>query len=328
MAKNKSQGTGRGSVSTKLGGTRTSDNGNTKKKKNSITSKKPKSKHSKSNNAHIDWVKSLARDNASNSDGTGFKVPSKEDRKRKRELKKNRRMEQLRQKQLQQHEQQQRRSQRSIQENASETFGSQKMKPLANARTSPTGQSSSLSLQQQSRSSLLLKVSKHRLHRLSQILQTIRKDFNDEKATTKTHSHPYYDLPRGRNEKAPRTSYSNSELASSKKRKRRKWNADSIQPLKSDYSGIGMARISMYIEFLDPSYYPKLEEEFREHIPGFFGKQRTKAMKRQMDGNMLWRRLANDKKNNNNSNKKFKGMSADERVQAMIDSSDRASLLG
>jgi len=85
--------------------------------------------------------------------------------------------------------------------------------------------------------------------------------------------------------------------------------------------------MSMYIEFLDPSYYPKLEEEFREHIPGFFGKQRTKAMKRQTDGNMLWRRLADDKKKNSN-NKKFKNMSTDERVLAMIDSTARSALLG
>ena len=80
----------------------------------------------------------------------------------------------------------------------------------------------------------------------------------------------------------------------------------------------------MFIEFIDPSYYAKLEEEFQEHIPGFFGKQRTKAMKRQTDGNMLWRRLANEKKK---MSKKSIGMSADERVKAMIDSSTRAGLL-
>ena len=82
-------------------------------------------------------------------------------------------------------------------------------------------------------------------------------------------------------------------------------------------SGIGLARESLYISFLDPSYFPKLEEEFREHIPGFFGKQRSKAMKRQLDGNMLWRQLAEKKLP---MGKKLKGMTPDERVQAMIDS--------
>jgi hypothetical protein len=107
-------------------------------------------------------------------------------------------------------------------------------------------------------------------------------------------------------------------IAANKKRKlNRKWSEESIQPRSSDYSGIGLARKSLFIEFVDPSYFPKLEEEFREHIPGFFGKQRTKAMKRQMDGNMLWRQLQ-DKKTT--MSKKLKNMNPDERVQAMIDS--------
>jgi hypothetical protein len=330
MAKKNNQGTGRGdSVSTKPkpkpGDKKTSDNRNTIKKKNITKGKKSKSKHDKSKNAHIDWIASLARDNASNNDGTEAKIPSKEDRKLKRESKKNRRMEQQREKELQQ-QQQQRPRQRSIQENVSEnSVSQQQLKPRTKGHTSSTGpsSSSSLSLRQQSRSSLLLKLTKQRFRRLKEILQTIRKDQHDEIKSTKVHPQPYYDLPKSRNEKALRTSHSTCEL---KKRKRRKWSKDSIQPLRSDYSGIGLARISMYIEFIDPSYSAKLEEEFREHIPGFFGKQRTKAMKKQTDGNMLWRRLADEKKNNNN--KKFKGMSADERVQAMIDSTDRAGLLG
>lgn len=302
MAKQKSHGTGRGGSFTESSDTKTSSN-KTVTKKNSTSNKQPKSKQSKSESSHIDWISSLARENASNDDGMGAKVLSKEDRKRKRESKKNRRIEQKRQKQLQQ-QQQQRPRQTSIQEPFSENS-------LNKSHTS--------SSQQQTQSLLLLKLSKDRLRRLSQILRSM--------PSTKGHSRPYYDLPKRSNEKATLTSFGSNELNSSKKRKRRKWNEDTIQPLRSDYSGIGLARTSMYIEFLDPSYFPKLEEEFREHIPGFFGKQRTKAMKRQMDGNMLWRRLANEKKQNNNS-KKFKGMSTDERVQAMIDSSDRADLMG
>jgi hypothetical protein len=104
-----------------------------------------------------------------------------------------------------------------------------------------------------------------------------------------------------------------------KKRKTKGWNEISIQPLPSDYSGIGLARKSLYLPFLDPSYEPKLEEEFKEHIPGFFGKQRSKAMKKQVDGNMLWRQLA-EKKLPMAMAKKLKDMTPDQRVQAMIDS--------
>lgn len=284
MAKKKNQGTGRDGPST--------ESGNTKKSKGAVR-KKTKTKHDKNSSVHIDWITSLARDNASNDGGKGAVIPSKEDRKRKRELKKNRRIEQKKQKELQQKQRQPRQTPTPAHDNI-HTRGT----------TS-------------SRSLLFQKVSKQRLRRLSESLQFIRKDM-------KTRPQPYYDLPKTNNEKAPRTSH---DSMASKKRKRGKWSENSIQPLRSDYSGIGLARMSMYIDFLDPSYYPKLEEEFREHIPGFYGKQRTKAMKRQTDGNMLWRRLADDKKKNSN-NKKFKNMSTDERVLAMIDSTDRSALLG
>ena len=292
MAKKKGQG--RGGTST--------ESGDTKKKSKETVSKKPKSKHNKKS-AHIDWIASLARDNASNDGGAGAnKIPSKEDRKRKRELKKNRRIEQKMQKELQQQQQQQ--PQRRPQQTSTQASDNPRTTGDANER-------------RQARSLLLQKVSKHRLSRLSQRLHAIRKD-------TKERPSPYYDLPKTSNEKSPRSSH---DAMASKKRKRKKWSEGGIQPCVSDYSGIGLARMSMYIEFLDPSYYPKLEEEFNEHIPGFFGKQRTKAMKRQTDGNMLWRRLADEKKKNSN-NKKFKSMSTDERVLAMIDSTDRSALLG
>ncbi|KAG7353505.1 hypothetical protein IV203_002860 [Nitzschia inconspicua] len=105
-------------------------------------------------------------------------------------------------------------------------------------------------------------------------------------------------------------------VAATTKKRRRQWSEESIQPRPSDYSGIGLARDSLYIEFIDPSCLAKLEEEFQEHIPGFFGKQRTKAMKRQSDGSMLWRQLAD---NRQHMSKKLKGMNPDQRVQAMID---------
>lgn len=103
-------------------------------------------------------------------------------------------------------------------------------------------------------------------------------------------------------------------------KRKRPLNEVNIQPRPSDYSGIGLARKSLFLSFQDPSHIPKLEEEFHEHIPGFFGKQRTKAMKRQLDGNMLWRKLADEKqKGGGVLPKKFAQMSPDARVQAMID---------
>ena len=110
---------------------------------------------------------------------------------------------------------------------------------------------------------------------------------------------------------------------------------DAIQPRKKDYGGLGLARPSLLLELRDVSFIPKLEEEFAEHVSGFFGKQRTKAMKKQLDGDMLWRRLANDKGGKTKSGKKGqKGkkhdlnisvdgkklcdMTPDERVEAMI----------
>lgn len=97
--------------------------------------------------------------------------------------------------------------------------------------------------------------------------------------------------------------------------KKRKWNEDSIQPRKNDYGGIGLARKSLFLSLHDPSFAPKLEEEFKEHIQGFFGKQRTKAMKKQ--SKMLWKEMA-EKKNLKVNGKKLGDLSPDERVEAML----------
>ena len=62
-------------------------------------------------------------------------------------------------------------------------------------------------------------------------------------------------------------------------------------------------------------------------VAGFFGKQRTKAMKKQLDGNMLWKRIRNssnqDVAKNVDMNRKLDGkklmdMVPDEKVEAMI----------
>ena len=104
-----------------------------------------------------------------------------------------------------------------------------------------------------------------------------------------------------------------------------------FQPRRSNYGGIGLARPSLFIPLDDPSWQAKLEEEFSEHVTGFYGKQRTKAMKKQLDGQMLWRQLQKQKltgssklispKNPNQiaiSGRKLSNLKPDERVEALI----------
>ena len=68
-----------------------------------------------------------------------------------------------------------------------------------------------------------------------------------------------------------------------------------LQPRVRDYNGQGLVRPSVYIPFNDPSFIPKVEMEFDEHIPGFFGKAKQKAAKKQTDQNMLWKRCLREK---------------------------------
>ena len=98
----------------------------------------------------------------------------------------------------------------------------------------------------------------------------------------------------------------------------KKWTPDNIQPRRRDYGGLGSARPSMFLGLSDPSFLPRLENEFDEHVPGFFGKQRTKAMKKQLDGNMLWRQLA-EKRHTKVNGRKLSDMTPDQRVEAMIE---------
>lgn len=90
-----------------------------------------------------------------------------------------------------------------------------------------------------------------------------------------------------------------------------------IQPRKSSYGGIGLARSTYYLPFSDLSFKAKLEEEFSEHIDGFFGKQRKRAMKKQLDKDMLWKRLLREKKEG--PNEKGRKLSPDLKVNAIID---------
>lgn len=105
----------------------------------------------------------------------------------------------------------------------------------------------------------------------------------------------------------------------------------SLEPRKSDYGGLGLARPTLYLPFADPSWQPRLQQAFAEHIPGWSGKPpMMQAMKKQRDVNLLWKRLQREKESssrcsNNGNNKKQKAMrhlTPDERVEAMLKAGD------
>jgi hypothetical protein len=149
-------------------------------------------------------------------------------------------------------------------------------------------------------------VSKHRLHLLSSLLRSVCRSIAQDAKDQKKRPIPFH-----------QAGASNQTLH----KKRKAWDEPSVQPRSRDYGGIGLARRSMFLGFADPSFFPKLEQEFSEHIPGFFGKQRTNAMKKQLNANMLWRQLAKAKEDKHAMlhGRKLADMTPDERVQAMID---------
>ena len=64
--------------------------------------------------------------------------------------------------------------------------------------------------------------------------------------------------------------------------------------------------LEKYIEVVKPYYpiindaeptIPLLEEEFAEHIPGFFGKSKTASVKKQKGEEMLWKQRLEEKQN-------------------------------
>ena len=101
------------------------------------------------------------------------------------------------------------------------------------------------------------------------------------------------------------------------KHRKLRWEQDHIQPRIRDYGGIGLARKSVFFSLDDPALCPKLTEEFNEHVPGFFGRTKTKAMKRQIDGGMLWRRLA-EQRSKGTDGKRMSALTSDEKVEAAL----------
>lgn len=270
-----------------------------------------------------DWITSLVKQSTAASSSAGISTAaaqtsntsnnlsllSKEERKQKRAQK-------IQVRQQRKLEQQQRKLEKQQQRKRSPS--------LTTSDTKTTRPAVSLKRPPGSNANDIASISKRRLKRLITICEILQKKHSDHRHST---SQPTLLLLLQQMQESSQQLYK-------KKRSSKPLNDKNIQPRLCDYSGIGLARDSLYIPFQDPSHYPKLEQEFLEHIPGFYGKQRTKAMKRQLDGNMLWRKLVNDKKNAasastttaNSKNgsallpKKFRQMSPDERIQAMIDS--------
>ncbi|EJK55869.1 hypothetical protein THAOC_24341, partial [Thalassiosira oceanica] len=76
-----------------------------------------------------------------------------------------------------------------------------------------------------------------------------------------------------------------------------------LQPRARDYNGQGLARPSIFLQLNDPSFLPKVELEFGEHIEGFFGRTKTRSSKKQETKGMLWKRCLDEKIKRNASTK-------------------------
>jgi hypothetical protein len=83
-------------------------------------------------------------------------------------------------------------------------------------------------------------------------------------------------------------------------------NPHELQPRTRDYNGQGLARPSLFLALNDVTFIPRLEEEFAEHIPGFFGKSKTAGVKKQKGEEMLWRKRLEEKQREDGGKKKKK----------------------
>jgi len=66
-----------------------------------------------------------------------------------------------------------------------------------------------------------------------------------------------------------------------KKKKKLTSDAPYLQPRSKDYNGQGLARPSIFIDLEEPGFEPLFAKEFFTHVDGFYGKVKTKAMKKQ-----------------------------------------------
>jgi hypothetical protein len=156
-------------------------------------------------------------------------------------------------------------------------------------------------------------VDRERLERISSTLQERVAAIDDSFGNHKRPSRPY-DSHEAVIKKAEASQFPASF-------RKRKWEESALQPRNRDYGGIGLARPTMYLELTDPSFVPKLEEEFHEHVPGFYGRSVFhNSQKRQASQNALWRTISDRAKTSGLKvdGKKLADMRPDERVEAML----------
>ena len=193
--------------------------------------------------------------------------------------------------------------------------------------------------------SYMSSMSKQALTQLSTMLNATVSSHAQQNQLATSHSHPKRTKKKKKNQEEDKDSTQHEQiiisngLPSEPKGKATKSStlrpqSKEIQPRTRDYNGQGLVRPSLYIPFDDPSFIPKFELEFEEHIPGFFGKSKTKAAKKQSDEKMLWRRCLKAKEEeddekgegvgsssgkNKNKKRKKKGIGGmDNKIEGMI----------
>jgi len=93
-----------------------------------------------------------------------------------------------------------------------------------------------------------------------------------------------------------------------------------LQPRHKDYNGQGLARPSIYMDICAPDFVPRFNQQFEQHVEGFFGKVKTKAMKKQKKRE----EAANGEGGETTAlqdamkSKSLEGLTADERVERLL----------
>mmetsp|Transcript_15137 Transcript_15137/g.28194 ORF Transcript_15137/g.28194 Transcript_15137/m.28194 type:complete len:292 (+) Transcript_15137:279-1154(+) len=95
-----------------------------------------------------------------------------------------------------------------------------------------------------------------------------------------------------------------------KKKKKIDITAPYMQPRPSDYNGQGLARPTVFISFEDYGFQRRFEEQFGEHVDGFYGKVKVKGMKKQ--------RKREEEEKRKDMFKGMEGMTADEKVEVLM----------
>jgi uncharacterized membrane protein len=265
-----------------------------------------------------DWISSLAKQSIeATADETGF-IRSKDERKELRAAKKRQRQERQEVKQQQQQERQEVKQQQQQQQTAASA--SRKGEPQHQAGhgrpAPPTRHGVEISRQR------LERLADHIAHccksarNTSLVSKSGRKnnddDDDDEEEPSRKKARRRLEM-RLHNLQKKSQPFDKSENKVVCLRKRNWDTPANIQPRtansnngnhrRTDYSGMGCARPSLLLSFSDASFMEQLEQEFAEHVPGFFKRRSSKADKKRRDGNMLWRQLQQEKQHGDKNKK-------------------------